>query len=418
MHKLIVKIDGDKIREAYTGYEIEVSPSDNLTPYIIKKYNNKFLSKQINTNGSIYWTLVESLPSNYKGASMDNVNFKTSTNNDISTFKVDDEIRNIINDSIKLKPVDLIMPDVNWKYLVRSALRGSNILLVGHSGCGKTFSAYALKDALNRSEKFFRFNMGATQDPRATIIGNTHYNKDDGTFFAPSHFVEAIQTENAIILLDELSRAHPEASNILMTVLDRNQRYLRLDEDPKTPTIKVANGVTFIATANIGGEYTGTRLMDRALLDRMDAIIEVPLLNKDQEFNLLKLKFPDINKQILNAIAEIASFTRQDINSDDPKLSTIISTRATIEMAELIADGFKFTEVMQVKAYPFYSNDGGVDSERTYITQKVQQFSHLDSINELSNSDEPDMSKSSPNDNFSFDDDDLFDLNEDTFGNL
>ena len=51
-----------------------------------------------------------------------------------------------------------------------------------------------------------------------------------------------------------------------MTVLDGGQRYLRLDEAEGSPIVNVADGVTFIATANIGNEYTSTRVMDRAIL--------------------------------------------------------------------------------------------------------------------------------------------------------
>ena len=47
-----------------------------------------------------------------------------------------------------------------------------------------------------------------------------------------------------------------------MTVLDGGQRYLRLDEAEGSPIVDV-EGVTFIATANIGNEYTSTRVMDR-----------------------------------------------------------------------------------------------------------------------------------------------------------
>ena len=67
-------------------------------------------------------------------------------------------------------------------------------------------------------------------DNVATLIGNVHFDKAKGTYFSESLFVKAIQTPNAVILLDELSRAHPDAWNILMTVLDQGQRYLRLDE--------------------------------------------------------------------------------------------------------------------------------------------------------------------------------------------
>ena len=179
-------------------------------------------------------------------------------------------MKDFIHSSIALKPEQLIMSDLKWKYLVRSAMRGKNIMMTGPAGTGKTMAAKYLVTALDRPD--FYFNLGATQDPRATLIGNTHFSKEDGTYFSESLFVKAIQTENAVILLDELSRAHPEAWNILMTVLDLNQRYLRLDEKDGAPTIKVAPGVSFIATANVGNEYTSNRVMDRALMDRFITI--------------------------------------------------------------------------------------------------------------------------------------------------
>ena len=114
------------------------------------------------------------------------------------------------------------VPKAKIKYLIRSVVRGKNIMMVGPAGCGKTQAAKSLPEATN--QPFFYFNLGATQDPRSTLIGNTHF-KDGETLFDKSPFVKALETENAIILLDELSRAHPEAWNILMTVLDEEQRY-------------------------------------------------------------------------------------------------------------------------------------------------------------------------------------------------
>ena len=94
-----------------------------------------------------------------------------------------------------------------------------------------------------------------------------------------------------------------------MTVLDPMQQYLRIDEHPETPTIKVAEGVTFVATANIGAEYTATRVVDRAILDRFQ-IVEVDTLDQEQEVSLLGIKFPDVDNEMLEAVAEIASHTR------------------------------------------------------------------------------------------------------------
>ena len=191
-----------------------------------------------------------------------------------------DPIMHLIQNAHKIKPATLEMSDIKWKYLVRSAVRGKNIMMVGPAGCGKTQAAKDLPVATNRP--FFYFNLGATQDPRASLIGNTHFDKDKGTFFSDSAFVKAIKTKDAVILLDELSRAHPEAWNILMTVLDQGQRYLRLDEAEGSPIVKVASGVTFIATANIGNEYTSTRIMDRAIMDRF-VTIEMDLLDKQRD---------------------------------------------------------------------------------------------------------------------------------------
>jgi len=282
-----------------------------------------------------------------------------------------EKVKEFIHASASLKPEQLIISDLKWKYLVRSAMRGRNIMMTGPAGTGKTMAAKYLVDALERPD--FYFNLGATQDPRATLIGNTHFSKEDGTYFSESLFVKAIQTENAVILIDELSRANPEAWNILMPVLDLNQRYLRLDEKDGAPTIKVAPGVSFIATANVGNEYTSTRVMDRALWDRF-ITIEMDPLDEFMEFRLLKMKFPGVPDKAIKAIAEIGSMTRKEIRSANPKLTAALSTRACVEVTSLLYDGFSLAEAAEVSIYPFFSEDGGVDSERTYVKQLVQKY--------------------------------------------
>lgn len=287
--------------------------------------------------------------------------------------KVDmsDPVLAFINKSVDLKPKTLVMSDLKWKYLVRSAMRGKNIMMTGDSGCGKTFAAQQLVAALERPE--FSFNLGATQDPRGTLIGNTHFEKDSGTVFHESTFVKAIQTENAVILLDEISRAHPEAWNILMTVLDYGQRYLRLDEHPDAPIVKVADGVTFIATANIGNEYTATRAMDRALVDRF-VIMEMESLDAQKETALLQQLNPGLSVDDASAITNIAEATRKEKAADGARLTNAISTRLAVEMAGLIVDGFTIAESAEVCVYPFFDADGGMDSERTFVKQIVQKY--------------------------------------------
>ena len=282
-----------------------------------------------------------------------------------------EEIVDFISNSYGLKPKGLIMKELKWKYLIRSAVRGKNIMMTGQAGCGKTMAAKSLVNSLDRPD--FYFNLGATQDPRASLIGNVHFDKGKGTYFSESLFVKAIQTPNAVILLDELTRAHPDAWNILMTVLDYGQRYLRLDESDGQDTIKVADGVTFIATANIGNEYTATRQLDKALMDRF-TVIEMDLLNDDEEFGLLKYMFPTVDESELKNISSITHLTRVEAQNDNPRISSGVSTSTSVEIAGLLFDGFSLMEAADITIYPQYDATGGVDSERTFVKQIVQKF--------------------------------------------
>jgi nitric oxide reductase NorQ protein len=295
------------------------------------------------------------------------------------------EVLNFIHNSYSLKPTGLMMNELKWKYLVRSGVRGKNIMMTGPAGCGKTMAAKALVNSLDRPD--FYFNLGATQDPRATLIGNVHFEKKSGTYFSESVFVKAIQTPNAVILLDELSRAHPDAWNILMTVLDYGQRYLRLDEAEGQATIKVADGVTFVATANIGNEYTSTRVMDKALMDRF-TIVEMDVLNESEENELLTYMFPHVDSTVLGNVAKIATLTRSEASSDTARVGSGISTRTTVELAGLLFDGFSLPEAAEVSIYPQYDSAGGVDSERTFVKQIVQKFCDDGSSDDLFNEEE------------------------------
>lgn len=285
-------------------------------------------------------------------------------------------VTDTLNTYVSYKPNDLIVSDLKWKYLIRSILNGSNIMIVGPAGTGKTQLVYNVANVLQKEHDFFVFNLGSTQDPRLSLIGNTSFNREIGTFFNKSAFIKAIETPGAIILLDEISRAHPEAWNILMSILDVNQRYVRLDETDDKEVIHVAPGVSFIATANIGNEYTATRIMDRALRDRFTVTIEMDNLTKNDQYKLLRIKFPTLSLKTIDVITDIYQDIYNESVSDanNHKLSHSVSTRTLIEFASLINDGFTLSEAMEVTILPMYSPLGGVNSERTVIKQIFQRY--------------------------------------------
>ena len=379
MTNVVVKVE--KSGNRYNAWDSDGKKwTSEITTGTRKKAFSKgmALERRTNKSGRYYWW---SVPMSV---------FETTSAPviDVSSVEVPSdhaEVLNFIHSSYSLKPKGLIMKELKWKFLVRSAVRGKNILMTGPAGCAKTMAAKSLVNSLDRPD--FYFNLGATQDPRSTLIGNTHFDKKDGTYFSESLFVKAIRTPNAVILLDELSRAHPDAWNILMTVLDSGQRYLRLDEADGAETVSVAEGVTFVATANVGNEYTSTRVMDKALMDRF-IVVEMDVLNEDEEFGLLKYMFPHVDESLLQSVTTISSTTRGESKSEAGRITNGVSTRTSVEIAGLLYDGFGLDEAAEVSIYPQYSDDGGLESERTYVKQLVQKFVNDGSSEDLFNEEE------------------------------
>ncbi len=360
----------NKLKElkANTLYTVDTNGTGRV--YIAKDSNGEEFQDEIS-----YDLRVKAFENKQK-IYFDGTNFTLVSLNFSAPFVFDGtkSIREIIDNSYDFKPADIMIDKLKWKFLVRNVLKSKNIMMTGASGAGKTVTAQAVAKAMKR--EFFYFNLGATQDPRSTLIGNTYFSKERGTYFVESLFVKAIQTPNAVILLDELSRAHPEASNILMPVLDKKQRYLRLDEQEGQPTIDVAEGVSFIATANIGSEYTSTRTFDRATKDRF-VIIEMEMLTAEQEVELLKVTFEEEMKdEKLLSHVDILTKISEAVRNDwrDGEVTTMFSTRMVIECTESLIDGFKLMEALEVTLLPLFDADGGADSDRTKVMQIIQKF--------------------------------------------
>jgi MoxR-like ATPase len=281
------------------------------------------------------------------------------------------ELMSAVKKSTSLRPDRFIIPDADWETLAYATLKGKNVALIGSAGCGKTTAAQTMAEAFRRP--FFYFTLASMQDARSSLIGTVHFDKEEGTYVSESLFIKAIQTEGAVILPDELSRASDDALNILMTVLD-HQRYLRIDESPNSPTINVARGVTFIGTANVGMEYTSTRVLDKAFDDRFQLKIEMKTLDKDQTKTLLRKIHPNLHQKSIDILASIYGLVREQYNENTGKISTDISVRALLTTAEMIEDGFPLMQAIEATIFPRFSDDGGVDSERTFIKQTAQKF--------------------------------------------
>ena len=69
----------------------------------------------------------------------------------------------------------------------------------------------------------------------------------------------------------------------------------------------------------------------------------------------------NLNGNSIEAIGDIVGGTRIELNTESPRISTMISTRNSVEMASLIYDGFSLEEAAEVCIYPQFDNAGGID---------------------------------------------------------
>ncbi len=235
----------------------------------------------------------------------------------------------------------------DWYLLIRNILTRTSTMLTGASGTGKTELVNLVAQKMGMEVCIY--NMGTMIDPISGLLG-VHRLVNGGSEFDYAKFTQDIQ-KPCIILLDELSRAPLSCNNILLPCLD-SRRELPVDiaGGDGARNIKVNQDCIFIATANIGAEYTGTSTMDRALVDRF-FIQEIEYMDSENEAKVLAKRCGiDINEAKL--IVETASIVRNLYNKGE--VSSTLSTRETLGAGRMVADGWTTLEAMERNFLPFF----------------------------------------------------------------
>ena len=207
--------------------------------------------------------------------------------------------------------------------------------------------------------------MGTVHDAQSALLGVHRLNEKGVSEFDQAPFISYVQKENSICLLDEISRAPLAANNILFPCLDK-RRYLPLDIACESGErhVKVNPDVCFIATANLGAEYTGTHSIDRALYDRFFPV-ELEYPTEDVEQLILEIH-TGVDKKIAKSIVSVSKGIRRSYAAQE--LSNNVSVRHTIMAASMVKDGWTIKEALEKVILPLFEDTAdGTDSERTKV---------------------------------------------------
>lgn len=229
------------------------------------------------------------------------------------------------------------VPTGTYKILKRNIEQKVNSLILGPTGAGKTELISNI--AATMGLPLTIFDMGTMTDPISSLVGSHIITVKDGvtsSSFMKSRFSEVIQRPG-IGLMDEVNRMALSASNLLFPCLDfRRELAMEYCFEDSAP-IKVHPDFVFIATANLGSQYTGTHKIDRALLDRF-MLIEMDPLTTNQIKKTLKYQFPSILPAEIDKI--VKCYDAINKSHADYVLSFNLSLRHLRMIIELVVDGF------------------------------------------------------------------------------
>lgn len=256
-----------------------------------------------------------------------------------------------------------VNPD-DWYLLLRNIVNQVNTMIIGPTGTGKTELILLACERLGIPCHVY--DMGSMYDPVAGLLGVHRLQEGGVSIFDYAKFTYDI-AKPGVILLDELSRAPVTTNNILFPCLD-SRRTLPVEiaggEDLRS--VKVHKDCCFIATANVGAEYTGTMSMDRALVGRFFPL-ELDYMPKDQEVKVL-VKRCGVSALDAKHIVAVANNIRSLYRKQE--LSCSLSTRETIMAAELVADGWTTLRAMELVFLPLFEGTRS-EGERGVIAKSI-----------------------------------------------
>jgi len=247
MEKNIIKYMEDGILEQKDNKE----KCEKMLKSFLKK-REKWLTKTSGEIFEIQETDIKDVISNISGLKKENIELNSSK----SILVLNEEIKSKVFDQSEV--IDkiyeiLICSKAGIKKRNKTI---ANFLFVGATGVGKTYTAKVIAEKFyNKPNSFLQIDMGefVEKNSISKLLGTSagYVGYEEGGLL--SEFVRA--NPNSLILFDEVEKAHPEITNILLRIMDEGCII-----DNFNRKIDFSNCI-IVLTGNIGAETETARSM-------------------------------------------------------------------------------------------------------------------------------------------------------------
>lgn len=233
------------------------------------------------------------------------------------------------------------------------------VLLVGETGTGKTTLIREL--AKEKGKELIRVSLNGSTSVEE-ILGKWLV-KEGTTYWQEGVLVTAMKKGHWIVF-DEINAALPEILFTLHSLLDDDRKVLLPEKDNEI--IHPHAEFRFFATMNPPEEYAGTKDLNKALVSRFSAVLDIEVLDETNEIKVLH-KVHNIDESLAVRLVKLGRTLRESKTKNE--IFYFCSTRDLVHAGKMASKGLDMNTAVITAIFNKMTKD-----EQAVVSKVLMEF--------------------------------------------